>query len=147
MARRRGESLAGRFTCAQARGTPKPAPGTMRQAFDPVVYNQIMSDSVLSVPHISSRIRILDAAIKDVVAQIATQFNLRRIILFGSYAYGYPKPESDVDLLVVMDTSLSETRQAVEILKTISYRFGIDLLMYRPTPRRLWFLRTYRPKL
>ena len=34
-----------------------------------------------------------------------------------------------------METSLGETRQAVEILKAISYRFGLDLLVY--TPQRL----------
>jgi hypothetical protein len=34
-----------------------------------------------------------------------------------------------------METKLLETRQAVEILKATSYRFGLDLLVY--TPRRL----------
>ena len=34
--------------------------------------------------------------------QIAEQFHPERIILFGSYAYGEPNEDSDVDLLVVM---------------------------------------------
>ena len=45
-------------------------------------------------------------AIRDVVKQIAEQFKPEKIILFGSYAYGKPRPESDVDLLVIMSTPL-----------------------------------------
>ncbi|MCU0487006.1 MAG: nucleotidyltransferase domain-containing protein [Anaerolineales bacterium] len=91
-----------------------------------------MGDIALSVPPITVRDRIPFAAIQDVVEQIAGHFKPIRIILFGSYAYGQPKPESDVDLLVIMDTPLNETQQAVEILKTIAYRFGLDLLVYTP---------------
>jgi predicted nucleotidyltransferase len=36
---------------------------------------------------------------------IAAEFHPERIILFGSYAYGTPHEESDVDLLVVMSTA------------------------------------------
>ena len=34
--------------------------------------------------------------------QIAKQFNPEKIILFGSYAYGKPTEDSDVDILVIM---------------------------------------------
>lgn len=54
------------------------------------------------------------------------------IILFGSYARRQPRPESDVDLLVVMDTFLTETEQAVRILQAIEYHFGLDLLVRTP---------------
>ena len=91
-----------------------------------------MGDIALSVPPITVRDRIPFAAIQDVVEQIVGHFKPIRIILFGSYAYGQPKPESDVDLLVIMDTPLNETQQAVEILKAIAYRFGLDLLVYTP---------------
>jgi uncharacterized protein len=33
--------------------------------------------------------------------------NIRKIILFGSFAYGNPGPDSDVDLLVVTDDSFT----------------------------------------
>ena len=100
-----------------------------------------MSDIALSVPPIPARERIPFEAIQDVVDQIVAHFHPLRIILFGSSAWGEPKPESDVDLLVVMETGLSETRQAVEILTAISYRFGLDLLVYTPqhmTQRLEW---------
>ena len=38
------------------------------------------------------------------VDQIARVLNPERIILFGSYGYGAPTPDSDVDLLVIMET-------------------------------------------
>jgi uncharacterized protein len=98
-------------------------------------YNKLMSDTALSVPPIHLRDRIPFAAIEDVVRQIANRFHPNQIILFGSYAYGNPRPESDVDLMVVMETSMGETRQGVEILKGINYRFGLDVLVY--TPQRL----------
>ena len=40
--------------------------------------------------------------IVELAERIAQQFHPERIILFGSYAYGRPTPDSDVDLLVVL---------------------------------------------
>jgi predicted nucleotidyltransferase len=91
-----------------------------------------MESAALSVPPISGRIRIPTEAIDDVVSQIVSHFQPDRIILFGSYAYGQPRPESDVDLLVVMHISQTSISQAAQILRTIHYRFGLDILVYTP---------------
>ncbi len=40
--------------------------------------------------------------IRSLVSRIASEFRPERIILFGSYAYGKPNEDSDVDLLVLM---------------------------------------------
>src|SRR5437870_4900752 len=40
-------------------------------------------------------------AIIDLSAKIAQVIKPRRIVLFGSYGYGQPTPDSDVDLLIV----------------------------------------------
>ena len=42
------------------------------------------------------------SAIRRFARQIAERFRPEKIILFGSYAYGRPHNESDVDLLVIM---------------------------------------------
>lgn len=86
----------------------------------------------MNVPTIDRRKRIPDEAIQDVVEQIAAEFKPQQIILFGSYAHGKPHPESDVDLLVVLDTPLRETEQAVQICQKIEYLFGLDLLVIAP---------------
>ncbi|MBI5031516.1 MAG: nucleotidyltransferase domain-containing protein [Chloroflexi bacterium] len=80
----------------------------------------------------NGRRRIPVRVIRATVKQIAAQFNPEKIILFGSYAYGKPKPESDVDLLVVMDTPLRPSEQAAQIVRAIDYHFGMDLLVRRP---------------
>jgi uncharacterized protein len=92
-------------------------------------------DSLIHIPTIPNRTQIPQSVILSLVEQISILFHPQKIILFGSYAYGAPRPESDVDLLVIMDTQLSELEQAAVICRTIPYRFGLDLLVY--TPKRL----------
>ena len=102
---------------------------------------------VINVPTIDKRKRIPQKAIDQVVQQIVEKFKPQKIILFGSYARGKPRPESDVDILVVMDTPLKEVQQAIQICQQIEYRFGLDLIVH--TPKHLaervkmgdWFLR------
>jgi uncharacterized protein len=92
---------------------------------------EILRHSV-QVPDVNVRERVPDEAIADVTRQIIQQFQPCQIILFGSYAYGYPHPGSDVDLLVVMNTSLKETEQAIHISQAIEYHFGLDLIVRTP---------------
>jgi predicted nucleotidyltransferase len=103
--------------------------------------------AVINVPTIDKRDRIPQEAIDQVVQQIVEIFRPQKIILFGSYARGDPRPESDVDLLVVMETPIKEVEQAIQICQKIEYRFGLDLIVH--TPKHLakrvkmgdWFLR------
>jgi predicted nucleotidyltransferase len=98
---------------------------------------------VINVPTIDKRKRIPQKAIDQVVEQIVEKFEPQKIILFGSYARGNPRPESDVDLLVVMDPP----KKSLEIRRHLGVMFGMDLMVY--TPQRLkervemgdWFLR------
>lgn len=87
----------------------------------------------LVVPTIDSRVRIPDEIIQELITRIALKFQPRQIILFGSYAYGKPRPESDVDLLIVMDTNLRESEQALRIRQHINPLFGVDILVYTPS--------------
>lgn len=88
--------------------------------------------ATVRVPTINERQRVPQAAIAEVVRHIVELYRPERLILFGSYAYGDPRPESDVDLLVVMDTELRESEQAVQILQSIEHHFGIDLIVRTP---------------
>ena len=89
-------------------------------------------NAALQVPTIPNRTRIPQDAIQSVVDQIVAGFRPEKIILFGSYAYGTPRPESDLDVCVIMETSLSEAEQAVTICRSIQYRFGLDLIVCKP---------------
>jgi uncharacterized protein len=96
---------------------------------------------------VTERKRIPQRAINSVVRQIVDKFHPQKIILFGSYARGNFRPESDVDLLVIMDTPLREVEQALQISLSLDYHFGLDLIVRTPENlhRRLelgdWFLR------
>ena len=84
---------------------------------------------------------------------IVREFAPLQVILFGSYAYGTPTEDSDVDLLVVMDVPKSKfINKAIEIRQRISYRFGMDLLVRSPEEIAYrvsyndWFLREITEK-
>src|SRR5262252_10905154 len=76
--------------------------------------------------------RVTVADIHCVVDQIVERFHPSKIWLFGSFAYGTPTPDSDVDLLIAMDTSLRNVQQAVEIRKAVAFPFPVDLLVRTP---------------
>jgi predicted nucleotidyltransferase len=56
---------------------------------------------------------------------VAREFRPDKIVLFGSYAYGQPRPDSDVDLLVVMPFAGSPFRQASLVLGHIIQAVGV----------------------
>ncbi len=62
---------------------------------------------------------------------IADEFQPDKIILFGSYAYGTPNEDSDVDLLVVMPAYNQHT-QSVRIHWRLAAPFPLDLLVRTP---------------
>ncbi|MBN2550406.1 MAG: nucleotidyltransferase domain-containing protein [Anaerolineales bacterium] len=87
----------------------------------------------LVAPTVDVRSRIPNSIIQELVARIADTFKPQQIILFGSYASNTPRPESDVDLLVVMETPLREAQQALEIRQHVNPLFGVDILVYKPS--------------
>lgn len=70
--------------------------------------------------------------IKEFADKVAVQFNPERIILFGSHASENTTPDSDVDLLVVMDFEGRPHQRAFEIRKKIKRSFPLDLIVRRP---------------
>jgi len=43
--------------------------------------------------------------IQDIIEKLLAEYAPQKVILFGSYAYGNPRPDSDIDLLIIKDTS------------------------------------------
>ncbi len=70
--------------------------------------------------------------IEALARRIAEQFQPQKIILFGSYASGNPTPDSDVDLLVVMDFDGRNPHKATEIWLATRPRFPVDLMVRKP---------------
>ncbi len=60
---------------------------------------------------------------------IAAAFKPRRIILFGSYAYGKPTEDSDVDLMVVMPRKRYRRDLDLRIRRKVAAPFPLDVLV------------------
>lgn len=69
--------------------------------------------------------------IRRYARQIAERFRPDKIILFGSYAYGQPHEDSDVDLLVIMPAR-NELDQSFKIRWQLPAPFAMDLIVRTP---------------
>ena len=70
--------------------------------------------------------------IRDLSSRIAREFNPRRIILFGSHAYGHPDRDSDVDLLIILQFKGKPVRKAIEIRNRINPQIPVDIIVRTP---------------
>ena len=71
--------------------------------------------------------------IRDLVDRIVRQFRPEQVILFGSYAYGNPTEDSDVDILVVMPLNGKKpVHQEAEIALAVHGGFPMDLIVQSP---------------
>jgi uncharacterized protein len=70
--------------------------------------------------------------IRKYAKQIAKQFHPNKIILFGSYAYGKPTEDSDVDILVIMPFKGRNPEKATEIWMATRPKFPIDIIVRKP---------------
>lgn len=73
--------------------------------------------------------KTLPLAIKRLVSELKPE----KIILFGSYAYGKPTPDSDVDLLIVMKTRAKTIDRYVVVSNVLYPRdFPVDIIVKTP---------------
>lgn len=71
----------------------------------------------------------LPAAIENLIRTV----NPQKIILFGSYAYGNPTPDSDVDLLVIWDSNQPRRERVVQASLALYPRdFPVDIIVHTP---------------
>jgi predicted nucleotidyltransferase len=72
--------------------------------------------------------------IRAVVDRIVEELHAEKVILFGSYAYGKPTIDSDVDLLIVMESDERPAKRAYRAYKAIwGKTFPMDILVRTPT--------------
>lgn len=85
--------------------------------------------------------------IEELTRRIVQEFHPQKVILFGSYAYGYPTRDSDVDILVVLPFQGKAVRKAIEIRNRVRAEMPLDLLVRTPEQlgerlaRNDWFMR------
>src|SRR5215204_4169205 len=69
--------------------------------------------------------------IRRFARSVAERFDPEKIILFGSYAYGTPHEDSDVDILVIMEAR-NQLDQCVKISLAIDPPFPLDIIVRTP---------------
>lgn len=77
---------------------------------------------------------ISEALIQQITEKIVRECHPHKIILFGSWAWGKPKEDSDLDLLVIMDSDLARPDiRAMQVKRLLYDLHGpVDLLVYTP---------------
>ncbi len=82
---------------------------------------------------------ITSTQIDTIVKRIVENYQPEKIILFGSYAYGVPTEDSDLDLLIIKDSSLPRYKRGVEVRKHLrGLKVAIDLLVYTRQEIEKW---------
>jgi predicted nucleotidyltransferase len=71
-----------------------------------------------------------DKALKEIIEKLHKDFKPQAVYLFGSRAYGNPKPYSDIDLLVILNEVANRRKTQLEVRKLLSgIRFPKDILV------------------
>lgn len=73
-----------------------------------------------------------ESDIQGVVDRIVRACGPERIVLFGSRAWGAPRPDSDVDLLVIGAFEGTSYRQAARIYHAAQAPFAMHVIVLRP---------------
>lgn len=69
----------------------------------------------------------------EIVRRIVAALQPERIILFGSYVYGTPSDDSDVDLLVILETPARPADRYLAVSRLLRPRpFPLDILVKTP---------------
>ncbi|MHB1275910.1 MAG: nucleotidyltransferase domain-containing protein [Candidatus Humimicrobiaceae bacterium] len=97
-----------------------------------------------TLKEIKSDIKILSKylgnnIIKEVTNKIKQAVNPEKIILFGSYAKGKQKKNSDLDILIIMNSDLPRYKRSVPIYKALAGIFiPKDIIVYTPDEVKEW---------
>jgi predicted nucleotidyltransferase len=107
--------------------------GTLNGAKMPVMSrNRKMAWHIPAITPTGSQAPV-SKTLPEAVKRIASEIKPEKIILFGSYAYGTPTPDSDVDLLVIWDTLVSGKDRYLRVSTLIVPRpFAVDILVRTP---------------
>jgi predicted nucleotidyltransferase len=70
--------------------------------------------------------------INNIVSRIIQNFPAKEIFLFGSYAYGKPQADSDIDLCIITNQDgrkIDLLRQARRVISPVANK-AVDILIY-----------------
>ena len=94
-----------------------------------------MRESDMAVRYHPNGLQVIDdELIDEVVRTIAERFHPRRIVLFGSQARGEANQDSDLDLMIEMDTDLRPLDRLIAVASLFRDRmWPLDVVVYTPS--------------
>lgn len=93
----------------------------------------IASESLVAIPALTPLL------LQEIVRRIVDAVDPARIILFGSYAYRTPHRDSDIDILVIMETDRPRHKRPVAINRALAgLLIPKDILVYTPAEIDDW---------
>jgi len=84
---------------------------------------------------------LVEQKLKEITDKIVKEYQPEKIILFGSWAWGGPKRESDIDLFIIKESKERRIERERRIQRLLlGSRLPVDTLVYTPeeVERRLW---------
>lgn len=76
---------------------------------------------------------VTEMLLQEITHRVVENFHPEKVILFGSHAAQTAQPDSDIDLLVIMETEGSPIQRAVAIKQVCRPRFvAMDVLVKTP---------------
>ena len=82
---------------------------------------------------------MLNKELKDEILSCLKKEKVHKIILFGSHAYGIPREDSDIDLIIISDTKgmiktykdyLKNKNYISKKLLKLRKKYALDLIVY-----------------
>lgn len=77
-------------------------------------------------------VKLLDTSLHEAVARLSRLGNVRRVSLFGSYGRGRADLFTDLDILVIMETSKPFLQRIAELYSLLALPVDADILCYTP---------------
>lgn len=67
----------------------------------------------------------------EIVSRLVTEFSPEKVILFGSHAWGHPHPDSDIDILVIVENDEAKpTRRAARAYRCLrGLRVPVEIIV------------------
>ena len=82
---------------------------------------------------------VTEQVIQEIKERIVNAVHPEKIILFGSYAYGNPTKDSDLDLLVIMPSDEPMHKRVLPIRKSLrDFKIPKDIIVYTPQEVEKW---------
>ena len=77
--------------------------------------------------------------IDEMVKRITEKFDPLKVVLFGSCAYGKPTKDSDIDLLIIKESSIPRHHRSKEVRRILrGMKVAVDIIVYTPEEVEKW---------